>query len=123
MAAVSPTVPPVAPVLSSLGPGMLNTHIIINLSSKQGRNLYNKTLAPLTIHFNGVSKNVNIFLSQLARKAESSGWQTGTDDIITISDRLANNKNMLSEYGCLDDTENPITCGNLPWDTDEKSLK
>ena len=103
MAAVSPTVPPVAPVLSSLGPGMINTHIIIDLSSKQGRNLYNKTVAPLTIHFNGVSKNVNIFLSQLARRAESSGWQTGTGDIVTISNRFASNKNMLSEYERLND--------------------
>ena len=50
MADVPPTVPPIA-----------NTHIIIDLSSKQGRNLYNKTVAPLTIHFNGDSKNVNMF--------------------------------------------------------------
>ena len=105
MAAVPPVVPPVAPVIFALSPGTLNADDIIDLSSKQGRDLYNKAVMPLTIHFDGDSKNVNLFLSQLARRAESSGWQTGTGDIITIPDRSANNKNMLSEYGCLNDAE------------------
>ena len=92
-------------MIFALSPGTLNADVLIDLTSKQGRNLYNKTVAPLTIHFDGDSKNVNLFLSQLARRAESSGWQTGTGDTITIPDRFANNKNMLSEYGCLNDAE------------------
>ena len=94
-----------SPVIFALSPGTLNADDIIDLSSKQGRDLYNKAVMPLTIHFDGDSKNVNLFLSQLARRAESSGWQTGTGDTITIPDRFANNKNMLSEYGCLNDAE------------------
>ena len=103
MAAVPPVVPPVAPVILALSPGTLSTNDIIDRSSKQGRDLYNKFVAPLTIHFDGDSKNVNLFLSQLARRAESSGWQTGTGDIVTIFNRFVNNKNILSEYGRLND--------------------
>ena len=103
MAALPPVVPPVAPLIFALSPGTLNTDDVIDLSSKQGRDLYNKFVAPLTIHFDDDSKNVNLFLSQLARKAESSGWQTGTGNIVTIPNRFANNKNMLLEYGRLND--------------------
>ena len=63
MATLPPVVPPVAPVIFALSPGTLNADDIIDLSFKQGRDLYNKAVTPLTIHFDGDSKNVNLFLS------------------------------------------------------------
>ena len=52
-------VPPVASVIFALSPGTLNADVIIDISSKQGRDLYNNAVAPLIIHFDGDSKNVS----------------------------------------------------------------
>lgn len=92
-----------APFVFVLSSDTLNANGIIDLDSKQGRELYNKSVTPLTISFNGDSKNINLFISQLSRKAKTSWWLMETRHIMNIPDSNGDNKIVLSEYGCLDD--------------------
>ena len=63
--------------------------------------MYNKAIEPVKIPFDGNSKNINLFQSQLSRKATIAGWDVGTGDILTIADTKRDQKNLLTEYGCL----------------------
>ena len=47
----------------ALSPENLNADNIVNLNTKIGKELYNKTTDPLAISFNGDSKNINLFLN------------------------------------------------------------
>ena len=57
-----------------------------------GRELYYSTIAPLAMHFDGDSKNINLFLNQLTRRADISSWQSGIHAIISIPDSKGINK-------------------------------
>ena len=98
MAAVPPA------VVFALTPGSLNSNDIINLDSKAGRDLFNKATAPLAIPFDGSSKNIHLFQNQLLRRAENAGWNSGTGNILTIPDARGDNRNVITEYGCVTDT-------------------
>ena len=73
----------------------------MNLSSKSGSDLYNKATTAITIPFDGSSKNINLLQSQLLRKAENAGWNSGTGDIPTIPDANGDYRNVITEYGCV----------------------
>ena len=62
-----------AAIVFALTPGSFNANDIVNLSSKSGRDLYNKATTAITIPFDGSSKNINLLQSQLLRKAENAG--------------------------------------------------
>ena len=93
------------PTVFALTPGQLNPNDILDLSDKLGRDTYNKAIQPLDIKFDGDSKNINLFQTQLSRRAENSGWNKGSGDIINISDSSGTDKNLITEYGCLSDIE------------------
>ena len=101
-----PIVPVPAPVaiVFALTPGSLNSDDIINLNSKAGRDLFNKATAPLAIPFDGSSKNIHLFQNQLLRRAENTGWNSGTGNILTIPDARGDNRNFITGYGCVTDT-------------------
>ena len=85
----------------ALTPGSLNVDQVLDLNSKIGINVYNKAIEPVKIPFDGNSKNINLFQSQLSRKAAIAGWDVGTGDILTIADAQGDQKNLLTEYGYL----------------------
>ena len=113
-AAIAPPVP-VAPaaVVFALTPGSLNANDIVDLSSKPGCDLYSKATTSITIPFDGSSKNINLFQSQLLRKAENTGWNSGTCDILTITDTNGDYRNVITEYGCV--TEAHITTSAMTY--------
>ena len=70
------------------------------MNSKLGRELYHKVIQPLKVPFDGDSKNINIFQSQLLRKVEIYGWDTSTRNILIIPDTENKPKHFITEYGC-----------------------
>ena len=64
---------PVIPVSVAPAAVVFALKNIVNLSSKLGRDIYNKTTTAITIPFDGSSKNTNLIQSQLLRKAENTG--------------------------------------------------
>ena len=99
MAGIAPT------VAFALTPGAINASNIINLSAKTGILAYNQATTSLTIPFDGNSKDINLLQSQLDRRATNAGWNAGTGDIIMIADSNLEDKNILTEYGCLTEKE------------------
>ena len=77
----------------------LNANDIVNLSSKSGRDLYNKATTVITIPFDGSSENINLFQSQLLRRAENTGLNSGIGDILTIPGANGDYRNVITEYG------------------------
>ena len=112
MAGIAPVAPPVVlppiavtTVAFALTPGTINASNIINLRSKTKILAYNQATTSLTIPFDGYSKDINLLQSQLDRRATNAGWNAGTGDIIMIADSNMENKNILTEYGCLTEKE------------------
>ena len=66
---------------------------------------YNQATTSLTIPFDGNSKDINLLQSQLDRRATNAGWNAGTRNILMIADSSKENKNILTEYGCLTEKE------------------
>ena len=94
-------VPAPAGVPFSLTLGSFHANDIVNLSFKLGRDLYNKATATIAIPFDGSSKNINLFHSQLLRRAENAGWNSDTGDILTVPDTYEDTRNVITEYGCV----------------------
>ena len=63
--------------------------------------MYNKAIEPVKIPFDGNSKNINLFQSQLSRKAAIAGWDVDTGNLLTIADAKRDQKTLLAEYGCI----------------------
>ena len=117
IAPVAPLVvlPPVVPTVNvptavtqvafALTPGAINASNIINLSSKTGILAFNQATTSLAIPFDGNSKDVNLLQSPLDRRATNAGWNAGTGNILMIADSSKENKNILTEYGCLTEKE------------------
>ena len=63
--------------------------------------MYNKAIQPLKVPFDGDSKNINMFQSQLQRRIEMCGWDKDSGDIILIKDNKNDLRNLITEYGCL----------------------
>ena len=57
----------------ALTPGQIEAGKIVDMNSKQGRELYHKVIQPLKVPFDSDSKNINMFQSQLLRKVEIYG--------------------------------------------------
>ena len=89
----------------ALTPGMLDADTPLDMSTKAARELYKIAIQPLRIPFDGDSKNINMFQSQLERRIVVCGWHSGRGDIINIPDANNITKNLVKEYGCLS-TEN-----------------
>ena len=70
------------------------------MNTKSRRKIYNKAIQPLNF-FNGVSKNISMFQSQLQRRIEMCRWDTKSGDIIVIKDNEEDTWNFATEYGCL----------------------
>ena len=70
-----------------------------------GRDLYRKVISAVTILFDENSKNINLLQSQLVRRSENSGWNSGTGDILTLSDGDGVDRDVLTEYGCVSETQ------------------
>ena len=87
--------------LFALTPGQLNTGTIIQMDTKAGREMYNKAIQPLKVPFDGDSKNINMFQTQLQRRIEMCGWDKDSGDIILIKDNKNDLRNLITEYGCL----------------------
>ena len=68
----------------ALTPGQLQADDIVDLNSKLGRDLYNRTIEPLKMPFDGNSKNINLLQNQLQRRAVKAGWDTGLGNIMTV---------------------------------------
>ena len=63
--------------------------------------MYNKAIQPLKVPFDGDSKNINIFQSQLQRRIEKCGWDINSGDIVLIKNNENDLRNLITEYGCL----------------------
>ena len=88
-----------------LTPGMLDTDTPLDMSTKAAREFYKIAIQPLRILFDGDSKNINMFQSQLERRILVCGLHSGTGNIINIPDSKNISKHLIKEYGCLS-TEN-----------------
>ena len=78
-----------------------NPYDSIDLDDKLGRDIYNRAVEPLKVPFDGSSKNIHPFQSQLRVLDKKSGWDKGTGNIIDVTDGNGNKKNVLYKYGCL----------------------
>ena len=78
-----------------------NPYDSIDLDDKLGRDIYNRAVDPLKVPFDGSSKNIHPFQSQLRVLDKKSGWDKGTGNIIDVTDGNGNKKNVLYKYGCL----------------------
>ena len=89
----------------ALTPGMLDTDTPLDMSTKAEREFYKIAIQPLRILFDGDSKNINMFQSQLERRILVCGLHSGTGNIINSPDSKNISKNLIKQYGCLS-TEN-----------------
>jgi len=85
----------------ALTPGMLDADTPLDMSTKAAREFYKIAIQPLRIPFDGDSKNINMFQSQLERRIVVCGWHTGGGNIINIPDSKRINQNLIKQYGCL----------------------
>ena len=105
----------------ALTPGQIEADKILDMKSKLGREIYHKSIQPLKVHFDGDSKNINMFQSQLLRKLEIFGWDASTGNILTIPDTESNPKNFITEYGCLAKTDLVLNAADFVGMTNRKS--
>ena len=84
--------------------GQIEADKIVDMNSKVGRELYKKAIQPPKVPFDGDSKKINMFQSQLLRKVETYGWDVSTGNILTIPDTENKPKNFITEYGYLTKT-------------------
>ena len=85
----------------ALTPGQLQADDIVDLNSKLGRDLYNRAIEPLKMPFDGNSKNINLLQNQLQRRAAKAGWDTGLGNIMTVQNDKGEDKNIITQFGCL----------------------
>ena len=88
----------------ALTPGRANTDVL-NPASKLGIAAFHSGSAPLTVPFNGNSKEISMLQSQINRRATNSGWNYMTGDILTIKNTKKEDKDFITEYGCLSEDE------------------
>ena len=88
----------------SLTPGRTNTDVL-NLASKLGITAFYSGSAPLTVPFDGNSKDISMLQSQINRRAANSGWNYMTGGILTIKNTKKEDKDLITEYGCLSEGE------------------
>ena len=105
----------------ALTPGQIEAGKIVDMNSKQGRELYHKAIQPLKVPFDGDSKNINMFQSQLLRKVEIYGWDASTGNILSIPDAKSNPKNFITEYGCLTKTDLVLNAADFVGITNRKA--
>ena len=55
--------------------------------------------------FDGHSKDISMLQSQINRRATNSGWNYMTGDILTIKNTKKEDKDLVTEYGCLSEGE------------------
>ena len=67
----------------ALIPGRANTDVL-NLASKIGITTFHSGSAPLTVLFDGNSKDISMLQSQINGRAANSGWNYMTGNILTI---------------------------------------
>ena len=88
----------------ALTPGRCNTDVH-NLASKIGIAAFHSGSAPLTVPFDGNSKDISMLQSQINRRVTNSGWNYMTGDILTIENTKKKDKDLITEYGCLSEDE------------------
>jgi len=88
----------------ALTPGRANTNVL-DLASKLGISAFHSGSAPLTVPFDGNSKDISMLQSQINRRATNSGWNYLTGDILTIKNIKNEDKDLITEYGCLSEEE------------------
>ena len=88
----------------ALTPGRANTNVL-DLASKLGIAAFHSGSAPLTVPFDGNSKDISMLQSQINRRVNNSGWNYMTGDILTIENTKRENKDLITEYGCLSEQE------------------
>ena len=105
----------------ALTPGQIKAGKIVDMNSKQGRELYHKAIQPLKVPFDGDSKNINMFQSQQLRKVEIYGWDASTGNILTVPNTESNPKNFITEYGCLTKTDLVLNAADFVGITNRKA--
>ena len=93
----------------ALTPGRSNTDVHI-LASKIGIVAFHSGSAPLTVPFDGNSKDISMLQSQINRRVTNFRWNYMTGDILTIENTKKKDKDLITEDGCLSEDEIKI-----PW--------
>ena len=74
---------------------------ILDLSSKKGIMAYHAAIKTIPVPFDGGSREISHFQSQLKRRADTAGWNHGLGNIRDIPDKNGDSQNLITQYGCL----------------------
>ena len=74
---------------------------VLDLSAKKGIMAYHAAIKPIPVPFDGGSREISHFQSQLKRRADTAGWNHGSGNIIDIPDENGDDQNLIMQYGCL----------------------
>ena len=76
---------------------------VLDLTSKEGKKLYYKAIEGIQTKFDGKSKSLTVFKSDVTRHATAYGWNNGNanSDVINIANDAGVVKNLISEYAQL----------------------
>jgi hypothetical protein len=86
--------PQVVPVVFSLMPGVVNTNIPWNYSSREGIKIYFAVMKAMEPKYDGLQLGLKVFLNNIVTRAQTFGWDAL---ILTIPDIDGTNRDLLQQ--------------------------
>ena len=100
LTATSPTNTNLTVPTFCLTPGQISRDLILNYSNKTDITIYEKTITPFKLTFDGDICSIKIFIDDIMQRANDTGWYKGRGDIIHVP-VYGTPMNVVTHYGCV----------------------